>query len=823
MDVSLVVYRNVGTNNGDLPAQVWLVRPRRPDAAEELDPGRRDAARGRAREPLRAHRPDRVLGHRAAQAAGQALRLPRRHHARLHRRHDPGAAPRLRRGPPPRRRHEGPARPRRRGALRLRGGRPRDARAAARPAPPHRRTPPDGIIDEPGTAGQPALRRGLHRALRGRGRGRAEPLGGHAAGAVRRRGRASIAIERNRAVRRRAAGARPPPSRRAGSPPSRPTATSPSWASACWPSFGVEPCGEILLDEKLGLHIAFGRSDHFGGQVGAAQFSQPEAVVHIDRIYLPGLQPRVVPQRVDLVDADGRAHGADARRRLRERHRLSRAPGRSGPFASRYAPAAPCGRPGSARAGRTRERRSRTEHDGRAAGRGAAAGERPGTWPRTGLFASFAHRDFRLFWAGSLISNVGSWMQMYALSIVVFSFRRSSFDLGLVGFLGGIPTLLHRPAGRRHRRPRGPPPAADPDPGRAAGGGGRARAALQHGPPRPARPDRLAGVGVRARPRRRHLHGVAGPRLPVAHARPGAAAPAHERHRAQLRAVPVLAPARAAAGGRAGPGRRRHGRGLLRELGQLRVRDRRAVGDAARTAGHVPDAAEEATPTRARARGAGSPPACATRAATAPSACSSSPPRSPCCSASPTWCCCPPSSARRWGSPVKQLSRPVAFVMAANGLGAVVGALVVASLPAGLRRDRVIPSALAAAGRAARRLRAVALALDDAPVLGAGRRGAAGGHVAHQHLDAGGGAARAARPHHGPLRDGLHGHDAHGEHPLRRGGAGGRPANAVWIFALPLLAWALLLIARPALLRPCARPGAGAPSGAMSPESTSVT
>ena len=28
--------------------------------------------------------------------------------------------------------------------------------------------------------------------------------------------------------------------------------------------------------------------------------------MHIDRVYLPGLQPRVVPQRVDLVDADGR-------------------------------------------------------------------------------------------------------------------------------------------------------------------------------------------------------------------------------------------------------------------------------------------------------------------------------------------------------------------------------------------------------------------------------------------------------------------------------------------------------------------------------------
>jgi hypothetical protein len=64
---------------------------------------------------------------------------------------------------------------------------------------------------------------------------------------------------------------------------------------------GVKPVGDVLLDEKLGLHVAFGRSDHFGGQVGAAQFSKPEAVVHIDRVYVPELQPRVRVARVDLV------------------------------------------------------------------------------------------------------------------------------------------------------------------------------------------------------------------------------------------------------------------------------------------------------------------------------------------------------------------------------------------------------------------------------------------------------------------------------------------------------------------------------------------
>lgn len=65
-----------------------------------------------------------------------------------------------------------------------------------------------------------------------------------------------------------------------------------------------------------------------------------------------------------------------------------------------------------------------------------------------GPFESFQHRDFTLFWLGALVSNIGSWMQMYALGIVVFSFRKSSFDLGLVNFLGGIPVLfLALPAG----------------------------------------------------------------------------------------------------------------------------------------------------------------------------------------------------------------------------------------------------------------------------------------------------------------------------------------------------------------------------------------
>ena len=69
--------------------------------------------------------------------------------------------------------------------------------------------------------------------------------------------------------------------------------------------FGIQPSGSILLDEKLGLHIAFGRSDHFGGAVGVKDFTAPDRVVHIDRIYIPETQNRIQPEEVVLTMEDG--------------------------------------------------------------------------------------------------------------------------------------------------------------------------------------------------------------------------------------------------------------------------------------------------------------------------------------------------------------------------------------------------------------------------------------------------------------------------------------------------------------------------------------
>ncbi len=69
--------------------------------------------------------------------------------------------------------------------------------------------------------------------------------------------------------------------------------------------FGLKPIGEILLDEKLGLHVAFGRSDHFGGRVGPAAFSAPGEVIHLDRIYIPETQPRIAVRSVALEYPEG--------------------------------------------------------------------------------------------------------------------------------------------------------------------------------------------------------------------------------------------------------------------------------------------------------------------------------------------------------------------------------------------------------------------------------------------------------------------------------------------------------------------------------------
>jgi MFS family permease len=55
------------------------------------------------------------------------------------------------------------------------------------------------------------------------------------------------------------------------------------------------------------------------------------------------------------------------------------------------------------------------------------------------------HRNFRLFFGGQTISLMGTWMQRIALGWLVYRLTGSAFLLGVVGFAGQIPTFLLTP------------------------------------------------------------------------------------------------------------------------------------------------------------------------------------------------------------------------------------------------------------------------------------------------------------------------------------------------------------------------------------------
>jgi len=58
------------------------------------------------------------------------------------------------------------------------------------------------------------------------------------------------------------------------------------------------------------------------------------------------------------------------------------------------------------------------------------------------VLRALRHRNYSLFFAGQLISLVGTWMQMVAQPWLVYSITQSSFWLGSVGFAGQIPVFL---------------------------------------------------------------------------------------------------------------------------------------------------------------------------------------------------------------------------------------------------------------------------------------------------------------------------------------------------------------------------------------------
>lgn len=62
--------------------------------------------------------------------------------------------------------------------------------------------------------------------------------------------------------------------------------------------------------------------------------------------------------------------------------------------------------------------------------------------PRVGMLRALRHRNYRLFWTGNFLSNIGTWMQHVAQGWLVLELTNSPFLLGLVGFAQFVPALL---------------------------------------------------------------------------------------------------------------------------------------------------------------------------------------------------------------------------------------------------------------------------------------------------------------------------------------------------------------------------------------------
>jgi MFS family permease len=67
--------------------------------------------------------------------------------------------------------------------------------------------------------------------------------------------------------------------------------------------------------------------------------------------------------------------------------------------------------------------------------------------PRPVRLGALRHRDFRLFWIGQLISQIGTWMQSVAQAWLVLELTHSPLHLGVVSALQFTPVLLLSPVG----------------------------------------------------------------------------------------------------------------------------------------------------------------------------------------------------------------------------------------------------------------------------------------------------------------------------------------------------------------------------------------
>lgn len=58
------------------------------------------------------------------------------------------------------------------------------------------------------------------------------------------------------------------------------------------------------------------------------------------------------------------------------------------------------------------------------------------------MFRALGHRNYRLFWTGAFLSNIGTWMQAVAQGYLVYQLTDSPFWLGLDGFVALAPGLV---------------------------------------------------------------------------------------------------------------------------------------------------------------------------------------------------------------------------------------------------------------------------------------------------------------------------------------------------------------------------------------------
>ncbi len=72
---------------------------------------------------------------------------------------------------------------------------------------------------------------------------------------------------------------------------------------------------------------------------------------------------------------------------------------------------------------------------------------KPTTNRRREMFRSLSHRNYRLFWSGAFLSNIGTWMQAVAQGWLVLQLTDSPFWLGLDGFMALAPGLVLTLAG----------------------------------------------------------------------------------------------------------------------------------------------------------------------------------------------------------------------------------------------------------------------------------------------------------------------------------------------------------------------------------------